>query len=163
VLLLGLGLERASLALFHFAEERLPGKPRAFTAVLVCSAPALLVCALGEVLIAERIASFNEVMSLGGVFSNALVSGVVPMLLVLASRRRGDRTPSATIGPLGGPAVVAVTTALYAALLVAMATVLFDDAVYRVAAGAAAVVLAYVVWESIRGGAFRPRASEAGR
>jgi hypothetical protein len=92
------------------------------------------------------------------VISNIVVSGAVPMLLVLGARRRGELRPRSTIGVLGGMRAVAGLTALYAGLLVAFAVVLFDTPAERVAAGVAALVLAGVVWQTIRDGAFRRRA-----
>ncbi len=165
LLLLGLGLERTAVALVRFTDERLPdgfgatGRRRRLSArTLACAVPALGVCAIGEVLLALGDVSFSNVMGLAGVISNIVVSGAVPMLLVLGARRRGELRPASTIGVLGTPAVVAAATAVYAVLLVAFSVVLFDTAAERVAAGAAALVLAAVLWRTRRDGAFRPRA-----
>lgn len=165
LLLLGLGLERTAVALVRFTDERLPdgfgatGRRRRLSArTLACAVPALGVCAIGEVLLALGAVSFSNVMGLAGVISNIVVSGAVPMLLVLGARRRGELRPASTIGVLGTPAVVAAATAVYAVLLVAFSVVLFDTAAERVAAGAAALVLAAVLWRTRRDGVFRPRA-----
>jgi amino acid permease len=144
VLLLGLGIERAALALFKFTGERL-GADRVRSRVLICSLPPLAVCAIGELLIAAGDVSFNDVMGLSGVISNVLVTGVVPMLLVAGARRRGELEPAWTIGQLGGTPVVTAVTLLYAALLVAFATLFYDGVGQRAAAGAAVVVLLVVV------------------
>jgi hypothetical protein len=150
VLLLGLGIERASLALFKFTGERLGAERAGRARVLICSAAPLAVCAIGEVLIGVGDVSFNDVMGLSGVISNVLVTGVVPMLLVAGSRRLGELEPARTIGRLGDTPVVLAVTAAYAALLVAFATVLYDTPVQRVAAALAAVVLLVVVGLSRR-------------
>ena len=164
LLLLGLGLERTAVALVRFTDERLPdgfgatGRRRRLSARTLACVPALGVCAIGEVLLALGDVSFSNVMGLAGVISNIVVSGAVPMLLVLGARRRGELRPASTIGVLGTPAVVAAATAVYAVLLVAFSVVLFDTAAERVAAGAAALVLAAVLWRTRRDGVFRPRA-----
>jgi hypothetical protein len=157
LLLLGLGLERTAVALVRFTDERLPDGFRA-ARTLACAVPALATCAIGEVLLALGDVSFSDVMGLAGVISNIVVSGAVPMLLVLGARRRGELRAASTIGVLGAPAAVAVATAIYAVLLVAFSAVLFDTVAERVAAGAAALVLAAVLWRTHGDGAFRPRA-----
>ena len=82
LLLLGLGLERTAVALVRFTDERLPdgfgatGRRRRLSArTLACAVPALGMCAIGEVLLALGDVSFSNVMGLAGVISNIVVSG----------------------------------------------------------------------------------------
>jgi hypothetical protein len=147
ILLLGLCIERASLALFKFTGERLrtAGVRRR---VVLCSLGPLAMCAVGEVLIAVGDVSFNDVMGLSGVISNVVVTGVVPMLLVAGSRRLGELEPARTIGALGGAPVVTALTVLYTLLLVAFALLFYDTPVERAAAASAVLGLLAVVWLS---------------
>jgi hypothetical protein len=149
VLLLGLGLERTSIAVMKLVAERIPAR-RARLAVL---AP-LAVCLLGEVLVGAGAVSFAEIFGVAGIATNVLLAVAVPLLLLLAARASGDLRPGpgAVVPVFGSPAAVWSIVVLAAVLLALFATVLADQLLLRVgavlslAALAVTVVLARRFW-----------------
>ena len=67
--------------------------------------PLLLIFLLAEWLIASGLESFPELMSLRGIITVPVVAGVFPVLLLLASRRKGERVPSLVFSLLAHPVV----------------------------------------------------------
>lgn len=138
VLLLGLGMERTSVAVMNLVAEWVPGR------VLPIAAP-LALCALGEVLLGADLVSFSGVFQVAGVATNVIVGAALPMLLLAASRRTGDLEPGARVPLFGSPAAVAVLIGFDALLLVGFATVLADDPLMRIVAVGALLALAAIV------------------
>jgi hypothetical protein len=150
LLLLGLGIERTSVAVMNLVAERLPR--RRLVAVL---AP-LAVCALGEILLGADSVTFSGVFGVSGVATNVVLAIAVPLLLLLAARRGGDLEPEpgARVALFGRPVAVWASVALSALLLVAFATVLADRVLLRVAAVVSLAALLATVGLAVRGGAF---------
>jgi hypothetical protein len=70
---------------------------------LVSASPVLLVFLLGEWLLVTSAASFAGVLGFGGVIANSLTAGIFPVLLLFASRRKGDYVPAVVYRLLGHP------------------------------------------------------------
>jgi hypothetical protein len=161
VLLLGLGIERSALAVSNLTAERLPKGRSSFVArhgIRVLTAlPPLLLCGLGELMLAADIVSFTGVWQIAGVSTNILLSIALPLMLLRASRLRKGEHIGVRLPVVGHPVFVALWVTGSAILLVLFATVLWDGAARRVVAVAALVVLLVVVWLAWRGGAFRRR------
>jgi hypothetical protein len=156
LLLLGLGMERTSVAVMNLVAEWLPS--RRLVAVL---AP-LAVCALGEVLLGVGSVTFSDVFGVAGIATNIVLAVAVPLLLLLASRRSGDLQPEpgAQVPLFGRPVAVWTSVALSAALLVAFATVLADRVLLRVAAVVSLAALMVMTALAIRAGAFVRRGGQ---
>lgn len=161
LLLLGLGLERTSVAVMRLADERLPGPGRLLPAV----AP-LAVCLVGEALLAAGAVTFSSVLGVAGIATNVLLAIALPLLLLLAARRSGDVEPGpgAVVALFGRPAAAWPVVALAAILLALFATVLSDGPLLRVAAtlSLAALVATVALARPYLGAAVRPR-SRSGR
>jgi hypothetical protein len=159
LLLLGLGIERTSVAVMNLVAERLP--TRRLVAVL---AP-LAVCALGEILLGADSVTFSDVFGVAGIATNVVLALAVPLLLLLAARRSGDEQPEAgaQVPLFGRPAAVWATVAAATVLLVAFATVLTDRVLLRVAAIVSLAALAATVTLAVRAGAFVASATAGGR
>jgi len=65
----------------------------------------LLVFMLAEWLLLAKEASFAGVLGFGGVIVNSLTAGIFPVLLLVASRRKGDYVPAVVYRLLGHPGV----------------------------------------------------------
>lgn len=65
------------------------------------AAPVLLVFVIAEWLLLTRTASFAGVLGFGGVIANSLTAGIFPVLLLFASRRKGDYVPGVVYRLLG--------------------------------------------------------------
>lgn len=151
VLLLGLGLERTSIAVMRLVAERLP----AGSGPLPALAP-LAVCLLGEVLLGAGAVTFSAIFGVAGIATNVLLAIALPLMLLLAARRAGDLRPGpgATVPLFGSPPMAWSIVAAAALLLVLFTTVLADQALLQVAAVASLAALIATVVLARRDGAF---------
>ncbi|MGH7366593.1 MAG: hypothetical protein ACREK9_09305 [Candidatus Rokuibacteriota bacterium] len=69
----------------------------------LAASPVLFVFALAEWLLLAGTASFAGVLGFGGVVANSLTAGIFPVLLLAASRRKGDYVPGVVYRFLGHP------------------------------------------------------------
>ncbi len=167
-LAIGLGSIYMTLGLFNQIQEWLPrkaaepaGRPgietsrtaRFWAGVL----PAFLTFVLLEWFIATDRASFAEPLGLIGTVTLPLLGGIFPMLLLAASRRRGDYVPSSALRLLGNRAVIAAVAAVFFAGVLVQGFVIWQDPVERLLASAAVVLMVAVSVIAARRGAFRPR------
>ena len=144
LMLLGLGMERTSVAVMNLVAERLPGERR-----LVPVLAPLAVCVVGEALLAADAVTFSAIFGVAGVATNVLLAIALPLLLAHAARAWG----------IGSRAVAWSGVALSVVLLVAFATVLSDDLLRTVAAVVALAALGATIALARRAGAFARRAS----
>jgi len=87
-----------------------------------------------------------------------VLAGIFPMLMVVASRRKGD----CALGPVwrlvGNPVVAAATSLFFLAALLLHGLVIWEEPYQRAAALRVAVATVTVTVVAIRRGAFRSRA-----
>jgi hypothetical protein len=140
LLLLGLGIERAAVAVMNLVAERLSG-PRALPVLVP-----LAICLIGEGLLEANSVSFAGVFNAAGIAANVVLGLALPFLLIAASRRSGDVTPGLTVPLAGRRGVAAAMFVADAALLVALATVLGHGVMLRVVALGALGALAAFLW-----------------
>ena len=149
LLLLGLGTERAAVAFVDLVAERMGGRR------LVPVLAPVAICVLGEVLLELGEVSFSGVFNAAGIAANVVLGLAVPVLLVRASRRSDEPAPGARVPLIGRRWFARLLLIADALLLLALATVLADGVVERVAAAIALAGLATVVWlsrgETLRG------------
>jgi hypothetical protein len=123
---------------------------------VVGALPVVLIVAVAEWLLTVN-ASFAAPLSVVGVLSLSALAGMLPVLLLMASRRKGEYVPALVVRLMGHPLVLLGVYVLFAASVFVHGTLIWADPLQRAVAllvGAALVVLTIVV---IRGGAFRPR------
>jgi len=119
--------------------------------------PAICAFLLTEWLVVTGTGSFTEMLSFMGVILVSLLGGVFPDLLIIASRRKGERLPSVTYGLLGHPLI---TTGVYLLFLVTLflhGLVIWQDALPRALALLVAVVTVGMTIVMMRRGAFVKR------
>jgi hypothetical protein len=75
--------------------------------------------------------SFTGLLSLIGVLIVPLLSGIFPVLLLVASRRKGERVPEAVYSFLGNPVLLAVIYVLYLASIFLHGLVIWSDPIQR--------------------------------
>jgi hypothetical protein len=139
-LLLGLGTERASVAVMNLVGEWVPRR-RAIPVL----AP-LVICLCGEGLLQADAVSFAGIFNAAGIAANVVLGLVLAPLLLEASRRTGDLTPGVLVPLAGRRATAAALIAGGTLLLVALATVLATGLLLRVVALAALGALVSLVW-----------------
>ncbi len=163
IILLGLASLRCADVLFNLVRERLPApRPRSMLGrrgrLVLALSPVLVAFLVAEWLLLAGAGSFARLMSMAGVITVSLFAGILPVLLLVASRRKGVRVPAAVYPVLGHPAVVGGIYLLFLSIILLHGLVIWQAPVERALALALAVlVVALTAW-MVRGGAFRPRA-----
>ncbi len=170
VLAIGIGSLYVTLGLYNQVIEMLPRPSPTGGGLLdrlsrtrrgrlmVGLAPAAAVCLGLEAIVLAGKDDFVGTVALAGVLVVPLVTGVFPMLLILAARRKGEYVPGRVLGILGHPAVVVTLLGFFVTAVAAHGLVIWDDPVPRAAAlivAAFAIGLIAWVWRS---GAFQRRA-----
>jgi hypothetical protein len=157
LLLLGMNINRTSVAVHALTLERLGRfKPRARS--ILAFGPVLLIFGIAEITLDLGNASFSSVMTISGVVTNVLVGAAIPMLIVLAARRRGELVPPRVWRWLGWPPLAWGIVVASLAALVLVGLFVWDDWGSRAAALAMAVLGAVTVVWALRAGALHPRA-----
>jgi amino acid permease len=170
-LALGLGSIYISLGMFNQVREWLPtadggsASRRAFARFASGSVggfwlgvlPSFLTFALVEWLVSTDRASFAEPLSLIGTLTLPVLGGIFPMLLLAASRRRGDYVPESVVRALGGRASIPVVALIFFAAVLVQGFVIWQRPVERLLSGVAAGLMLLVGAVAARRGAFRPR------
>jgi len=119
--------------------------------------PAICAFLLTEWLVMTGTGSFTEILSFMGVILVSLLGGIFPDLLMVASRRRGERLPAVIYRLLGHPLITAGVYLLFLVMLFLHGLVIWRDALPRALAllvGAATVSMTIVM---TRQGAFVKR------
>ncbi len=157
VLAIGMGSVYACLGLHNQVVEWRPQRD-ANRRFLVGAVVPVCLFALVIWLVATERDSFSEPLGYVGTLTAPLLGGIFPMLLIVASRRRGELVPGTAPRLIGHPVTAAIIGVLFLAGVVIHGTVIWDQPVAQVAALAVAggmVAVAIIAW---RTGAFRPRA-----
>ena len=89
--------------------------------------PIVLVFLMAEVTLLTGRASFAGVLGFGGVIANSLTAGIYPVLLLVASRRKGDYVPDTVYRVLGHPLFTAGILGLSVVNLFAHGLVIYRD------------------------------------
>ena len=110
----GDNINRTAVAVHALTLERVTRVPMRWRS-LAALAPVLLIFGVAETLLDLGDASFSSVLTISGVVTNVLVGAAIPMLLIVAARRRGELVPPRVWRWLGWPplawAIVAVSLA----------------------------------------------------
>lgn len=123
----------------------------------VCLAPTVVAFAVAEWLAFTGYGSFTGLLSLLGVLVVSLLAGLLPVLLIVSSRRNGEHVPGWSSRVVGRPVVLGAIYALFVGALFAHGLVIWTNAAERACALAAGVAMLAVPVLLARGGRFRPR------
>lgn len=119
--------------------------------------PMALAFLLTEWLLLTGAASFSRINGFLGVVTVSLVSGVFPVLLLVAGRRKGEVVPGVVFRVLGQPWVVIPLYLFFNANLFLHGLVIWDHPVERAAALVFGTLMLGMTLVMIRRGAFRRR------
>jgi hypothetical protein len=125
---------------------------------VVSVSPVLGVLLVAEAMLLVGSASFAGVLGFGGVIANSLTAGVYPVLLLVASRRKGDYEPGTVYRVIGHPLFVTTIYALSVANLFVHGLVIYRDPWARACALVFGAIVLVVTVRMIRAGAFSARA-----
>jgi hypothetical protein len=121
-------------------------------------APAAALVVALEVIVLAGADNFIAPIAIGGALAVPLITGLFPMLLVYAARRKAEYVPGRVIAILGHPVVVVALLALFIVALLAHGLVIWQGPLERAAAvGVSALSAGIIAWVW-RSGAFRRRA-----
>ena len=172
VIAIGFGSIFMSLSLYNQVAERLPPLPGRddlkptglrrlavgrVARVLLGLAPTVAIFAGVEALFMTGTQLFTAPLGFLGLLTCALLGGVLPMLMVAASRKRGDIVPGTVVRITGHPVTVVVVTALYVAAIAVNGLIIWQSPVERLVAAVAALAALGMVLRSYAIGAYRPR------
>jgi amino acid permease/DNA-binding transcriptional ArsR family regulator len=129
------------------------GRGRFVLAIL----PVLFVLVVTEFLEASGRASFTGPLAWTGVVVVSLLAGLIPVLLLVSSRRKGEFVPGHVLRILGHPAVAAVIALLFLANVFVHGLVIWTDPLERASGVIAGVLMALAALQIVRRGALTPR------
>ncbi len=161
VLSMGLGLITFSLALFNLARERLTSQrakalgPRG--RFLISLSPVLVVFLVAEGLFISGRGSYTGLLGLLGVLVDSLMAGIFPVLLLVASRRKGELVPEVIHRRLGHPVLLAGVYLLYLLILLFHGLVIWQNPAQRALGIFVGLLMLGVTINLIRQGGFAPR------
>jgi amino acid permease len=119
--------------------------------------PLVAAFVLGEWFVLTGAGSFAGLLSFLGVIVVSLLAGLLPVLLLVSSRRKGEYAPGTRYAFLGRPVLLAAVYLLFVGALFAHGLVIWDDPVERVCALAAGLAMLVIPAILARGGAFARR------
>lgn len=120
-------------------------------------APMFGVFLLAEYLVLTGRDSFPDLLAIIGALTVPIFAGVIPILLLAATRRKGEVVPGVVLDFLGGPLVMAGVYAFYLGVLVLHGTVIWHNPVKRAVALLTAGAALTATMAITRTGAFAPR------
>ena len=119
--------------------------------------PLLLIFLLVEWLFVNKLESFSQLLSFVGVVAIAVTAGVFPVLLLLASRRKGENVPGFVLPFLAHPMVAGGIYLVAVSILFLHGLLIWQNPFQRVVAILVGVVILGVTYLMVRKGAFARR------
>jgi amino acid permease len=157
ILAMGIGTIHMSYGLYFQVREALPLTAKKTTQFLVSMAPILLLFIVVEWMFLTGRESFSWFFGVLGVILLPLLGGIFPMLMLVASRRKGDYTPRLSFGFLGNPLILTIIYLIYLGSVFVYGFFIWGDPAERFMAIGVGFVVLIVTYLVIRQGAFTPR------
>jgi amino acid permease len=157
VLSMGMGAVVFSLGLHQLTSELVPFGGRGGR--LVAFVPLALIFAIVQVLVLTGRESFAGTLGFIGVLTAPLLVGMVPVLLLVASRRRGEYQPAALAPLLRSRTALVLVGVLFLVALLAHGLVIWTTPIARLLAVVTAAVATVATGWVVRSGRLRPTAT----
>ena len=125
--------------------------------IVLSVSPIILAFLVAEWLLATGGASFTRIIGFAGVVTVSLAAGVFPVLLLAASRRKGEYVPGVVFRFLGSPWVAVPLYIFFVGNLFLHGLVIWQQPVERTAALVTGMLMLSMTVVMIRRGAFTPR------
>src|SRR6266571_9387847 len=119
--------------------------------------PLLLIFLVVEWLLVHKLESFSQVLSFVGIVAVAVMAGVFPVLLLLASRRKGEHVPGFVLPFLAHPLVAGSIYLVAVSILFLHGLFIWQNAFQRVVAILVGVVILAMTYFMVRKGSFARR------
>lgn len=163
ILSLGLATVQIALGLYYMVQERLPA-PRADSMwsnarvrFLISIVPLSGVLLLAEYLAFTGESSFASLLGFLSAFTLPLLGGVFPILLLAATRRKGDFVPDGAPGAIGKPLILGLGYVVFVGIIFAYGIFIFQDALARLLILGVGDLTLLVTLLVLRRGALTPR------
>jgi hypothetical protein len=119
--------------------------------------PVALIFSVAEWALFTHTLGFTAILGFIGVIVVSLLAGIFPILLIVASRRKGEYTPGTVYRLLGNPVLLTGLYLLFLASLLAHGFIIWQDRFERGLALTTALVVVALTVGMIRGGLLSPR------
>ncbi len=119
--------------------------------------PLLLIFLLVEWLFVQKLESFSQVVGFVGVVAVAVMAGVFPVLLLLASRRKGENVPQFFLPFLAHPLIAGTIYLVSVSILFLHGLFIWQNPFQRVIAILVGVVILAITFMMVRKGTFARR------
>ena len=124
---------------------------------MLAASPVIVVFLVAEILLLQGSASFAGVLGFGGVVGNSFTAGIFPVLLLVASRRKGECVPGTVYRVLGHPLFIATVYAVSVLNLFVHGLAIYREPWMRACALVFGVAVIVVTVRMVRAGAFARR------
>ena len=157
ILAMGMGSVHYSYGLFYQVREALPSKAKRSVQFVVSLAPVFLLFLAVEWMLFTKRESFSGLLGFMGIFLIPIIGGIFPMLMLAASRRKGEYTPKITFGFLGNSLVIIIIYLIYLGSMLVYGIFIWEDPVQRIIAVGVSILMLIVTGLVLRQGAFVSR------
>ncbi|MFN8444098.1 MAG: hypothetical protein U0175_25170 [Caldilineaceae bacterium] len=157
---LGLTTIQVALAQYYSVEERLPrrgsaswvGKLSESQRFWLAISPMVLILLLSEWLAVSGTGSFASLLGILGALLLPLLIGILPILLLVATRRKGDFVPGYQLGWLGNPLLVGLLYLFFIGSVLIHGLYIWQSWPLRILALAGGLIILLVSWQTWRRG-----------
>jgi amino acid permease len=139
--------------LVRLKDVLLTGRGRFLTEI----SPIVILFLIAEWALFTRSLAFTSILSFIGVIVASLLAGIFPVLLIAASRRKGDYAPGTVYRIMGNPVLLISLYLLFLASLLLHGLVIWQDPVERGIALLTALAIVSLTLHMIRRGLLAPR------
>ena len=153
-----MGSIHTSLGLFYLVQERLPKQSSQRWRFALSISPVVLIFLVTQALLWTGRESFTKPLSFSGTITATIVGGIFPVLMLLASRRKGERVPGFVWRGLGHPVLLGALYFVFLASIIFHGLFIWQRPLER---GIALLVAALLVGATIlmvRRGRFQAKA-----
>jgi amino acid permease len=154
---MGMGSIHTSLGLRYLVQERLPSSLGRGWQFALSVSPVVLIFLVTEALLLTGRESFTKPLSFSGTITATVVGGIFPVLMLVASRRKGDRVPGLVWRGLGHPVVVTFLYLLFLSSLLLHGLFIWQRPLERGAVLLVALLIVGATISMVQRGRFRPR------
>ena len=159
ILSLGMASIHVSLASLFMMEERVPaGRPSKRGRFLVCISPIAVVFLVTEWVSISGNASYAGLLGFLSVISLPLLGGIFPVLLLAATRRKGDFVPGLVLRFLGSPVVLIGIYLFFLGAILVYGLFIYQDPIQRIITLVIGAAIVVVTFAMLRRGMLKKRA-----
>ncbi len=161
ILSLGLACIQVSLGLYYQVQERLPalppGTPEGHRRFMLSISPVVVAFLLAEWLSVAGSSSFANLLGTVSAMTLPLLGGVFPVLLLAATRRKGDFVPAVAYRWLGHPVVLLSIYLIFLGTIFVHGGLIWQEPTLRIFALVVGVIVLGVTMIMLLRGALDPR------